>query len=351
MKKRFITNVLKRAAVLTAACSLLLTGCGSAAGAAVAATGVAASSAASGSGDLTKVRVGTDTMQLAYAQIIGKQKGFYAENGIDVEITTYAAGIETINAIMTGAEDIGAAYDYALSTRCIPDTKIRMISAFVTNADGSYWFEAADENVKTAADLKGKSIGIVKGTLGEYLIAKELESGGLTYDDVTINYLSSDGEVAAAYVAGQLDAILGLKPFTEEIEKREGHHIVNTTGDIGIISQGFLAADKTFAAEHPDAVAAYLKGTQKAVDYIKSDTDDAAQICADYLTVSKQDVLLSFESFTFDVSYSEADHEHLQDIANWCVENGVLENETKITEYTDLAPLKAAFPEKVTCKD
>ncbi|MCR4947372.1 MAG: ABC transporter substrate-binding protein [Lachnospiraceae bacterium] len=344
MKKNHIGSIVKRAISAATLCSLLLTGCGSGAG-------KASALQPTENAGLTKVRVGTDTMQLAYAQIIGKEKGFYEENGIDVEITTYAAGIETINAIMTGAEDIGAAYDYALSTRCIPDTKIRMISAFVTNADGSYWFEAADENVKSAKDLKGKNIGIVKGTLGEYLIAKELESGGLTYDDVTINYLSSDGEVAAAYVAGQLDAILGLKPFTEEIEKREGHHIVNTTGDIGIISQGFLAADKTFAAEKPDAVAAYLKGTQKAIDYINSNTDDAAQICADYLTVSKQDVLLSFESFTFDVSYSEADHEHLQDIADWCVENGVLENETRITDYTDLEPLKKAFPEKVTCKD
>ena len=342
MKKSFITNVLKKTVAMTAACSLLLTGCGSAAGTA---------SPAAGSGELTKVRVGTDTMQLAYAQIIGKQNGYYEENGIDVQITTYAAGIETINAIMTGAEDIGAAYDYALSTRLIPDTKLRMVSAFVTNADGSYWYDACDEDVKTPADLKGKNIGITKGTIEEYLLAKELENGRLTMDDITVSYLSSDGEVTAAYVAGQVDAIIALKPFTEEINKTEGHHIVNTTGDIGITSQGFIAADSAFAAEHPDAVAAYLKGTQQAIDFINSNKDEAAQICADYLTVTKEDVLASFDSFTFDVRYSEDDHQHLQDMADWCVANGVLENETQVNDFTDLTPLKTALPEKVTCKD
>lgn len=337
MKRVFGEKIMKVLAV-TVSAGLLLAGCGS----------VRAAAGAKNGGSLQKVRVGTDTMQLAYAQIIGKQKGFYEENGIDVEITTYAAGIETINAIVTGTEDIGAAYDYALSTRCIPGSKVRMVSAFVTNADGSYWYEASDEDVKAPADLKGKNIGIVKGTVGEYLIAKELEEGGLTADDVTISYLSSDGEVTAAYVAGQIDAMLGLKPFIEEINKAEGHHVINTTGDIGIKSQGFIAADATFASEHPDAVTAYLKGTQKAIDYINSDTDDAAQICADYLTVPKEDVLASFDSFTFDVRYSTEDHEHLQDIADWCVKNKVLENETKIADYADLAPLKAAFPDKVT---
>ena len=300
------------------------------------------------SAGLTKVRVGTDTMQLAYAQVIGKQNGYYEKNGIDVEITTYAAGIETINAIVTGAADIGAAYDYALCTRLIPASNVRVLSNFVTNADGSYWFETSNPEIQSAADLSKGRIGIVKGTLGEYLIAKELESGGLTLADADINYLSSDGEVVAAYVAKQLDTILGLKPFTEEIEKAEGRHVLNTTGDIGIKSQGFIAADAAFSEANPEAVAAYLKGTQEALDFIKTNTDEAAQICADYLTVSKDDVLKSFDSFTFDVAFSAEDYDHLQEIADWCHENGVLEAETAISDYFIKEPLQIALPEKLT---
>ncbi|MBR4760789.1 MAG: NrtA/SsuA/CpmA family ABC transporter substrate-binding protein [Lachnospiraceae bacterium] len=349
MKKTMSKTVKKTggkiiALIMAATLAAGLTACGSADSA-----GTGEVSAKGATKELTKVRVGTDTMQLAYAQIIAKQKGYYEEEGIDVEITTYAAGIETINAIVTGAADIGAAYDYALCTRLIPDSNVRVISGFVTNADGSYWYESNRENIQTAADLKGASIGVVKGTLGEYLVAKELESAGLTPADADIKYLSADGEVAAAYVSGQLDAIIGLKPFTEEYEKVEGRHTLNTTGDLGIKSQGFIAADDSFAKDHKDAVAAYLKGTQKALDYIKSDTDDAAQICADYLTVSKQDVLISFDSFTFDVAFPQEDYDHLQDIANWCAENGVLE-ETKVSDYVVIDPLQTAFPEKVTWK-
>ncbi len=338
----------RRNAIIAGAMAVLMAfgaaGCGNAT------PGTTTVNAGEKTADLTKVRVGTDTMQLAYAQVIGKEKGFYANNGIDVEITTYAAGIETINAIVTGAADIGAAYDYALCTRLIPASNVRVLSNFVTNADGSYWFETSNPDIQSAADLSKGKIGIVKGTLGEYLIAKELESGGLTTADADINYLSSDGEVVAAYVAKQVDTILGLKPFSEEIEKAEGRHVLNTTGDIGIKSQGFIAVDKAFAEAHPEAVAAYLKGTQEAVDFIKSDTDEAAQICADYLTVSKEDVLKSFDSFTFDVAFSAEDYDHLQNIADWCVENGVLEQPTAISDYFVREPLEIALPEKLTWK-
>ena len=339
-------KMVKKAAavIMTAVLAAGLTACGSSG----AGAGLSSAKGTQAAG-LTKVRVGTDTMQLAYAQIIAKQKGFYEAEGIDVEITTYAAGIETINAIVTGAADIGAAYDYALCTRLIPGSNVRVISGFVTNADGSYWYESDRPEIQTAADLKGASIGVVKGTLGEYLVAKELESAGLTPADADIKYLSADGEVAAAYVAGQLDAIIGLKPFTEEYEKVEGRHTLNTTGDLGIKSQGFIAADASFAKDNEAAVTAYLKGTQKALDYIKSNTDDAAQICSDYLTVSKQDVLISFDSFTFDVSFLQEDYDHLQDIADWCSENGVLDK-TSVSDYTVIEPLKKAFSDKVTWK-
>ena len=311
-------------------------------------TGTASAEDAQGaSGELTKVRVGTDTMQLAYAQVIAKEKGFYEENGLDVDITTYAAGIETINAIVTGAADIGGAYDYALCTRLIPGSNVRVASGFITNKDGAYWFESDNPDINSAADLKGARIGIVKGTLGEYLVAKELESGGLTTEDADVVYLSADGEVASAYVAGQIEAILGLKAFTEEYEKVEGRHTLNTTGDIGIKSQAFIAADETFAKEHPDALAGYLEATQKALDYIASDRDDAAQICADYLTVSKQDVLLSMDSFIWDVAFTQEDYDNLQQIADWCYENDVL-GETVISDYTVIDPLISVFPDKVT---
>ena len=348
MRKKMRKEMKKTAAAALAfIMGLGLIGCVPAASSSDKAGADTGAAAAEDPGALTRVRVGTDTMQLAYAQVIAKEKGFYEENGLDVEITTYAAGIETINAIVTGAADIGGAYDYALCTRLIPGSNVRVVSGFITNKDGAYWFESDNPDIKTAADLKDARIGIVKGTLGEYLVAKELESGGLTLEDANVIYLSADGEVASAYVAGQVEAILGLKAFTEEYEKVEDRHTLNTTGDIGIKSQAFIAADETFAKEHPEALAGYLEATQKALDYIASDRDDAAQICADYLTVSKQDVLLSMDSFIWDVAFTREDYDNLQQIADWCYENDVL-GETDISEYTILDPLKSVFPDKVT---
>ena len=128
------------AAALAFIMGLGLIGCVPAASSSDKAGADTGAAAAEDPGALTRVRVGTDTMQLAYAQVIAKEKGFYEENGLDVEITTYAAGIETINAIVTGAADIGGAYDFALCTRLIPGSIVRVVSGFITNKDGAYCF-------------------------------------------------------------------------------------------------------------------------------------------------------------------------------------------------------------------
>lgn len=209
-------KMLKKAGTLAVVTALVagLAGCGASGAADGKSTGSA------DAGGLTPVRVGIDAQQLSYVQIVAKEKGYFAENGIDVTLVNYAVGIDTINAIVLGEIDIGAAYDYAAATRLAAQTNLRLTSAYVVNGEDTLWFETSDPDVKTAADLKGKRIALTKGTMQEYIWAKELEMGGLTENDVELEYFSSGGEVVTAYVSGQADAVQGEKNFETEYEIR-----------------------------------------------------------------------------------------------------------------------------------
>lgn len=301
-------------------------------------------------GELTPVTIGIDTEQLAFVQVVAQEKGFFEENGLDAELTGYAAGIETINAVVLGEVQIGAAYDYAACTRLAEKTNLRLAASYVVNADDALWFETTVEGATSAADLKGKKIGLLQGTLQEYLWAKELESGGLTADDVEISYLGSNAEVYTAYATGQVDAVQGSNTFLEQIEAVEGRTVLNTTGDLGATAQGYIMADATFLEEQPEVMEGYYVSLQQGLDYIEANREEAAQICADYMTLQKEDVLKAFDAYHYDIRFLQEDYDHLQDIADWCYENNVTD-EIQVKDYMNISAISNLYPDKVTYQE
>lgn len=297
--------------------------------------------------ELVPVRVGIDAQQLAYVQIVAKEKGFFEENGLDVTLVNYAVGIDTINAVVLGEVEIGAAYDYAAATRLAEKTNLRLTSSFVVNSDDTLWFETSDPDIKTAADLKGKKIALTKGTMQEYVWAKELESAGLTSDDVEFEYFGSGGEVVTAYVSGKADAVQGEKNFETQYEALSDRHTLNYAADLGVTNQAYICADDTFAKENNEALIGYYKGLQEALDYIESNKDDAAQIAADYLTLSKDDILTSLNSYIYELRFTQEDYDHVQNIADWCKDNGITD-EINVSDYLNIDAISEYVPDKVT---
>lgn len=301
-------------------------------------------------GELTTVKIGIDTEVLAFLQIIAQEKGFFEENGIDAELTSYAAGIETINAVVLGEVQIGAAYDYAACTRLAEKTNLRLVSSLVVDSPDSMWYDTTVEGAAEPKDFAGQKIAVLQGTREEYLWAKELEYAGLTNDDVEYEYFGSNAEKITAFVSGEADAVMGSKPFKEQLDVVENKTTINDLGGINVASQGYVLADSTLLEEQPEVVAGYLKALQEAMDYIDTDIDDAAQICADYLTLQKEDVISAFGSYNYEVRFLQEDYDRLQDIADWCYQNGVTD-EIQVKDYMNIESVSEAFPDKVTYEE
>ena len=298
-------------------------------------------------GKLTKITVGVDAGILAYLPVVAQEKGFFAEEGIDAEFVNFAYGIDTLNAIVLGEVQIGAAYDYAAATRLAQKSNLRLGATAITNQDDAWWFETTVPGAKSIEDVKGKKVGYMDGTVWEYLWAKEFESAGLTNDDFELIPFSANSEIITAYAGGNVDVAAGQNEVLAQLEAIEGRTILNTTGDIGATSQAYILADETFITEQADVFAGYLKGLQKAIDYIQTDKADAAKIIADYLTLDPKDIENAIDTFKLDIKFSQEDYDHMQSIVDWAAENGVIE-QINVSDYLNEDPIKQAFPDKVT---
>ncbi len=301
----------------------------------------------SANGELTKITVGVDAGILAYLPVVAQEKGFFAEQGIDAEFVNFAYGIDTLNAVVLGEVQIGAAYDYAAATRLAQKSNLRLGASAITNQDDAWWFETTVPDATSIADVKGKKVGYMDGTVWEYLWAKEFESAGLSKDDFEMIPFSANSEIITAYASGNVDVAAGQNEVLAQLEAIDGRTVLNTTGDIGATSQAYILADETFIKENSDVFAGYLTALQEAIDYIQTDKEDAAKIIAEYLTLEPKDVESAIDTFKLDIKLTQEDYDHLQNIVDWASDNGVIEP-ISVADYLDEEPIKQAFPDKVT---
>ncbi len=298
-------------------------------------------------GELTKIAIGVDYGALAYLQVIAKDKGFFADNGIEAELVNYAAGIDTLNGVVLNEVQIGAGYDYAACTRLAEKSNLRLVATIIRDSKDARWFATTVEGLETAADLKGKNIGLLQGTLEEYLWAKELESVGLTTDDVEISYFSSKAENITALATGGCDAAVGNKEYEKQLSAIENMKTINDQGDIGQNSEAYIFADESFLNDNPEVIEGYLKAIAEAAEFIETNEDEAAELSAAYLTLKKEDVISSFAAYNYDISFTQEDYDHIESIAEWCGENGVVEP-FEVKDYMNIDAIKNVFPDKVT---
>jgi len=109
-----------------------------------------------------------------------------------------------------------------------------------------------DSPIKTVADLKGKKIGLNKGSNVHYLLVRVLEKAGLKYSDVEPAFLTPV-EGRAAFEKVVIDAWVIWEPYRTAAELSVG---ARTLADgTGLVSNNdFFFVAKPFALAHPQLI-------------------------------------------------------------------------------------------------
>ncbi|HEX3140817.1 MAG TPA: ABC transporter substrate-binding protein [Rhizobacter sp.] len=136
----------------------------------------------------------------------------------------------------------------------------------------------AKEGIKSAADLKGKSIGTFQADTLEVLPYDYLKKAGLSFKDVNVRYFNTSPELAQAFNAGAVDAICHIEPYaTQCLASRKGSSVLSDGSDIygKNYSDCVLAVRTPLIEKNPKAVKAVIKAMMLAQSQAESDIDAA----------------------------------------------------------------------------
>jgi NitT/TauT family transport system substrate-binding protein len=136
----------------------------------------------------------------------------------------------------------------------------------------------AKEGIKSAADLKGKSIGTFQADTLEVLPYDYLRKAGMSFKDVKVRYFNTSPELAQAFIAGGVDAICHIEPYaTQCLSSRKGSTVLSDGSDIygKNYSDCMLAVRTPLIEKNPKAVKAVIKAMMLAQSQAETDIDAA----------------------------------------------------------------------------
>lgn len=128
--------------------------------------------------------------------------------------------------------------------------------------------------IRSVADLKGKKIGLNKGSNVHYLLVKLLEKHGLKYSDVQPVFLPP-ADARAAFERGAIDAWVIWEPFQSAAEKQIDARIL-ADGQGVVNNHAFFLAEREFAEKRADVIRILFDEAHKLGQQIKKDTRAAA---------------------------------------------------------------------------
>ena len=141
------------------------------------------------------------------------------------------------------------------------------------------------EGINSIADLKNKKVAAEEGAVDHFLLLLGLEKAGLSPQDIQFVPLET-GKAAAAFVAGQVDAVAVFAPFTTQALKRSGSKELFSSKDFPGAIPDHLVVTRKFINEHPEQVQALVDSWFATLDYIKANPDKAIAIMAKRAGVS-----------------------------------------------------------------
>ena len=214
----------------------------------------------------------------------------------DYQVTMYGAADEVVPLLVKGDIDL-AAIPANLAANLYNQTEGKVQVAAI-NTLGVLYVVTTGDDVKSVEDLKGKTVySTGKGTTPEYVLNYILKENGIDPEkDLTVEYKSEATEVAAALQAADEGAIAVLpQPYVTAAQSQiEGLNVAlnlteewNKGSTDSDLVTGVLVASTEFIEQNEAAFEEFLKDYQASIEWVNSNTADAAELVANYGIVAK----------------------------------------------------------------
>ena len=209
---------------------------------------------------------------------IAEEKGFFKNHGVNVKIQSIESKADSKSAMAAGRiQGVSTTADTQV-VNAAAGIELAQILALDTSAGGDGI--VAKKEFKDIESLKGRKIALdTTGGADFFWFQYLLHQKGMTLKDFDVQSMSA-GDAGAAFVAGKVDAAITWQPWLSKASNTEfGYTLMDSKASPGVIVDTF-AMRKDFLKAHPEVAQAIVDGWYEALEFIKTNEDEAIAIMA-----------------------------------------------------------------------
>jgi ABC-type nitrate/sulfonate/bicarbonate transport system substrate-binding protein len=227
----------------------------------------------------TKMTIATGVDPVFSAYYVAQQAGLFKKHGLDVRINTGPSGSAMVAFLVNGQIESAFGSEIAGVANHNLDPNIVVVAQATRLVR---WIAVVGRNVETLDQLKGKKVGIARGSGGEVFWLAMIDKLKLNPADYTVVNVEAP-EMVAALERGNIDAYAVWEPWvTRGIAAVKNTKVLRDQE--GILEQGvYIYMNRGWIQKNPAPAEAFIRALTDATDLINKDRKRAAKDVSDFL--------------------------------------------------------------------
>lgn len=230
-------------------------------------------------GNPMKVVLNEVAHSIFYAPMyVAIEEGYFAEEGIELDLVTGFGADKTMTAVLSGEADIGfMGSEASIYTYNEGANDIVVNFAQLTQRAGNFLVAREEMEDFSWEDLKGHLVlGGRKGGMPEMVFEYILKQNGIDpQKDLTIDQSIDFGSTAAAFSGGEGDFTVEFEPGATSLEQEGKGYVVASLGtDSGYVPYTAFSAKESYIKENPEVIQGFTNALQKGMDYVRDHTPE-----------------------------------------------------------------------------
>jgi ABC-type nitrate/sulfonate/bicarbonate transport system substrate-binding protein len=266
---------------------------------------------------------------------------------VSVQFNEVIGGQLAFEKVMNGEVDFGTSSDSVIAFQSLANKPFVTHAMFVQSDNDVKLISRSSDNIDSTSALKGKRVGVTKGTASEFFLSTLLALEGLTMEDITLFHISPD-QLMNSFVNEEVDVIVPWEPFAFQSHKLLNDKIkIHDTKNLNTLSFNLIShTPDTVLIEKTKCV---IQGLMVAIDYISTHPNKAKEIVMDRLNLSPEFIDWVWPDYVFKLALNQSLILNLKLQTSWAVATHMskFNNQPNVANFVDSRAMLQVNPAAV----
>lgn len=295
------------------------------------------------------ITVGGPALEQSSFIYIADDQGYFAKNGLNVTVKDdYPNGVVPISDMLDNKIDISVSAEYPAVMAIFQKENLLVIGT-IDRYQNEDIIGRKDRGIESISDLKGKRMGVPRGTICEFFLGRFLNLHGMNLSDVELIDIKAS-ESVDAIADRDLDAIIYFQPHIYAMKERLGDNAVSWPAQSNQLMFTVMACRDDWAEERPETITRFLKSLDQAERYSVDHPYEAKAIVQRRLNFSDEYMETVWPEHQFSLTLDQSLLIAMNDEGRWAINNNITTEKTLpyLHDYVYTKGLMEVKPESVS---